>query len=88
MIINKMKAKANEELEIKVRDRTAEIREQKQVVEKQKEEIVDSIKYAQRIQQSILPTDKEISKIKKVLVCSFIPLLLTQLQNRRFSRET
>ena len=63
MIINKMKAKANEELEIKVKDRTAEIVEQKQVVEKQKEEIVDSIKYAQRIQNSILPTADEIKQI-------------------------
>jgi len=63
MIINKMKAKANEELETKVKDRTAEIVEQKQVVEKQKEEIVDSIKYAQRIQNSILPTESEIKQV-------------------------
>jgi len=63
MIINDMKEKANEELETKVKDRTAEIVEQKQVVEKQKEEIVDSIKYAQRIQNSILPTESEIKEI-------------------------
>jgi len=63
MIINKMKARANEELEVKVKDRTAEIVEQKQVVEKQKEEIVDSIKYAQRIQNSILPTPGEIKQV-------------------------
>jgi serine phosphatase RsbU (regulator of sigma subunit) len=61
--INQMKARANEELEVKVKSRTAEIIQQKQVVEKQKEEIVDSIRYAQRIQNSILPTEKEIKEI-------------------------
>ncbi|NEN24582.1 SpoIIE family protein phosphatase [Cryomorpha ignava] len=58
--ITDMKAKANEVLEKKVTERTHEIAMQKQIVEKQKEEIVDSIRYAERIQKSILPTMAEI----------------------------
>ena len=58
--ITDMKAKANEVLEKKVTERTREIAMQKQIVEKQKEEIVDSIRYAERIQKSILPTMAEI----------------------------
>ncbi len=38
-----------------VAERTAEIRQQKDEIEKQKEEITDSIKYAKRIQTAILP---------------------------------
>lgn len=58
--INDMKEKANETLERKVTERTFEIAAQKQIVEKQKDEIVDSIRYAERIQKSILPTTSEI----------------------------
>ncbi len=58
--ITDMKAKANEVLEKKVTERTHEIATQKRIVEKQKEEIVDSIRYAERIQKSILPTKSEI----------------------------
>lgn len=61
--INDMKVRANEILERKVNERTREIKEQKQVVEKQNTEILDSIKYAKRIQSSILPTEGEISKV-------------------------
>ncbi len=61
--INDMKARANEVLEKKVVERTHEIATQKQIVEKQKEEIVDSIRYAERIQKSILPTASEIAHL-------------------------
>ncbi|MCA1764134.1 MAG: 7TM diverse intracellular signaling domain-containing protein [Cryomorphaceae bacterium] len=61
--INDMKVRANEILERKVSERTREINEQKQVVEKQNTEILDSIKYAKRIQSSILPTEGEINKL-------------------------
>jgi hypothetical protein len=35
---------------------------QKYLVEEKQKEIIDSIKYAKRIQQSLLPTDKYIGK--------------------------
>lgn len=61
--INNMKARANEELEKKVIERTEEINAQKAVVENQKEEILSSIRYAERIQKSLLPAEQEINKL-------------------------
>ncbi len=61
--INTMKAKANEELEQKVTERTEEIQAQKAVVENQKEEILSSIRYAERIQKSLLPSQSSISQL-------------------------
>jgi serine phosphatase RsbU (regulator of sigma subunit)/ligand-binding sensor domain-containing protein len=56
-----------EQLERLVKERTAEVIEQKELVEKQKElvedknrSIMDSIKYAKRLQDAILPTDEYI----------------------------
>jgi serine phosphatase RsbU (regulator of sigma subunit) len=46
----------NQNLEQKVEDRTREINLQKELVELQNKEIVDSINYALRLQQAILPT--------------------------------
>lgn len=48
----------NQILEEKVRERTAEIRKQKDEIAEQKKEIMDSIHYAQRIQKAVLPTDQ------------------------------
>lgn len=61
--INQMKARANEDLEKKVVERTEEITAAKLVVEQQKEEIVDSIRYAERIQKSLLPSEGEITRL-------------------------
>ncbi len=54
-------------LEIKVTERTKEIREQKEIIEQKKEQlqekneqITSSIRYAKRIQQAILPLDERI----------------------------
>lgn len=63
LIINNMKARANEVLEKKVMERTEEITAQKQVVEMQKEEILSSIRYAERIQNSLLPAEREINRL-------------------------
>jgi len=52
-----------EGLEQKVKERTAEISEQKHVIEEKQKEIVDSINYAKRIQDAILPTDDAIHKV-------------------------
>ncbi len=49
-------------LEQKVRERTAEIERQKNEIAAQKEEIMDSIHYAQRIQDAVLPSKTTINK--------------------------
>ena len=54
--------KALEVLEDKVQQRTAEVVKQKQVLEEKQKEILDSIQYAKRIQQSLLPTEKYIER--------------------------
>jgi tetratricopeptide (TPR) repeat protein len=41
------------------------ITEQKKLVEEKQKEIVDSIRYAQRIQKSLMPTDKYIDRVLK-----------------------
>ncbi len=60
---------ANEKLEAQVKERTAEIQEQKEVLKEQNEEILDSINYAKGIQDSILPPS---DKIKAHLPNSFV----------------
>lgn len=67
--IRRVKAQ-NERLELIVEERTAEIAQQNTVLEHQKAEIeektndiLDSIKYAERIQTAILPTDETLSQI-------------------------
>ncbi len=59
----------NERLEVQVQERTAQIEHQKQEIEQQNKDIVDSIKYAERIQRAILPSDK---KFKSLLPESFV----------------
>lgn len=59
----KILAEQNITLEIQVKERTAEINEQKKIIEEKNKDITDSINYAQRIQRSILPTEKEIADI-------------------------
>lgn len=68
--------RSKEQLELIVKERTAEIVKQKEQIEIQKElveeknkDITDSINYASRIQQAILPI---IDEIKKVLPQSFV----------------
>jgi phosphoserine phosphatase RsbU/P len=51
------------ELENKVKERTAEISKQKDEIEEQKKHIMDSIYYARRIQNAILPSDELVSTI-------------------------
>src|SRR5690554_8119079 len=60
---------ALETLEIQVEERTKEVQEKKAELEVQNKSILDSIKYAQRIQSAILPTEKH---IKRVIPDSFI----------------
>ncbi|MCK5822824.1 MAG: SpoIIE family protein phosphatase [Bacteroidales bacterium] len=51
------------ELEQKVKDRTAEISKQKEQIEEQNKHITDSIRYAKRIQNAILPPNDYIESI-------------------------
>ncbi len=57
------------ELEQKVKDRTAEVVRQKEEIEIKNKHITDSIRYAQRIQNAILPPD---NFVKQLLPNSFI----------------
>lgn len=55
--MNILKDELNTELEQKVKDRTKELNEQKEILSEKNEEIVSSIRYAKRIQNAILPPD-------------------------------
>ncbi len=52
-------------LEQTVKERTAQVVKQKEILEVQKQEITDSIQYASRIQRAILPTESLINSILK-----------------------
>ncbi|MBC7864900.1 MAG: SpoIIE family protein phosphatase, partial [Bacteroidia bacterium] len=52
-----------ETLEAQVKERTHEINEQKKEIEEKNKDITDSINYAQRIQQAILPTNEHRLKL-------------------------
>jgi len=60
-------------LEQKVWERTALIQRQKNEIETQKQEIMDSILYAQRIQKAILPTSEVVHKILPENFILFLP---------------
>jgi serine phosphatase RsbU (regulator of sigma subunit) len=69
----KILAEQNNMLEVQVKERTKEIEEQKKLIEEKNKDITDSINYAQRIQRSILPSDKEIKDIFPNLFVLFKP---------------
>lgn len=58
-----------ENLEEKVRERTAEVTEQKEIIEKKNQDITSSINYAKRIQDAMLP---KMDSFKKILPESFV----------------
>lgn len=62
-----------ETLEQKVADRTREVVEQKEIIEEVYHEIQDSITYAQRLQQAILPKLSEVEKCFKEYFILFKP---------------
>jgi serine phosphatase RsbU (regulator of sigma subunit)/tetratricopeptide (TPR) repeat protein len=51
-----------ENLEEKIRARTTEVLKQKEIIEEKNKNITDSIKYAKKIQQALLPNEAEILK--------------------------
>jgi serine phosphatase RsbU (regulator of sigma subunit)/ligand-binding sensor domain-containing protein len=79
-ISNRRIRKQKEHLEIVVKERTAEIVEQKVEIEHQKEivehknrDIMSSIRYAKRLQDAILPTDEYIQSCFKEFFVFFRP---------------
>jgi hypothetical protein len=52
----------NAMLEKKVKERTLELQEQKELVEEKNKDILDSIRYAKRIQDSLLPSEKYLER--------------------------
>lgn len=59
----KILSEQNITLEKQVKERTAEVVNQKRMIEEKQKEMIDSIKYAKRIQQSLLPTQKYLDRI-------------------------
>lgn len=55
--------KEKQKLEATVKERTLEIAKQKELIEEKNKEMIDSITYAKRIQKSLMPTDKYISRV-------------------------
>lgn len=53
----------NQILEQKVEERTKEIAEQKKIIEEKNAEIMDSLRYSERIQQAMLPKEQQIQSI-------------------------
>lgn len=60
MELNRLKDEYNKELEEKVETRTEELRKEREKLEETNQEIMSSIRYAQRIQEAILPPDRAI----------------------------
>jgi transcriptional regulator with GAF, ATPase, and Fis domain/uncharacterized protein HemY len=54
-----------EHLEDKVKERTTEVVKQKEIIEETNKHITDSIKYAKRIQEAFLPSEKSINDLLK-----------------------
>jgi serine phosphatase RsbU (regulator of sigma subunit) len=59
--INQLKSEQTERLEKEVEVRTREIKEKSEQLSSQNKEILNSISYAKRLQDAILPTDNEIN---------------------------
>lgn len=61
--MNILQKQQNQILEQKVIERTAEIQQQKSEIEQKNEEILSSIRYAERIQKNVLPSESDLSKL-------------------------
>ncbi|MEX2596227.1 MAG: SpoIIE family protein phosphatase [Salibacteraceae bacterium] len=80
LVMRKNLKEYSEDMEKKVKERTAEVVRQKEEIEKQSEQIAelyeqvkDSILYAKRIQEAILPSHEEISSSLKNSMVLFRP---------------
>jgi serine phosphatase RsbU (regulator of sigma subunit) len=61
--VNDLKTRINARLEQKVKERTQQIKMQNSALALQKEEIISSIRYAKRIQDSLLPSEKVLNEL-------------------------
>jgi|GEM_PF-5307597 len=64
-IVDKEIRELNQNLELKVNERTEELHKQYDIIKKQNDEITDSIVYAKRIQKAILPPNRIIKEYLK-----------------------
>lgn len=78
--LNEFRKKVNEELEQKVKDRTAEVVEQKKQIEEQNieleyknQEVMSSITYARRIQDAILPSKEKLDALLQNYGILYLP---------------
>lgn len=71
-MIDKLQA-SYENLEHKVKERTAEVLAQKQVIEQKHQSITDSISYAERIQRSFLASEQHLNRYLKNYFIFFKP---------------
>lgn len=62
-----------EHLEEKVRERTAEVLHQKEIIEQKNKEITDSINYSKQIQRAILPFKSEMTRLLPDSFCYYLP---------------
>lgn len=56
-------ARQKDLLEVQVAERTREVVEQKKVIEEKNKDITDSINYARRIQEALLPSDEQVARL-------------------------
>lgn len=61
--INELKSQQTEKLEKEVAERTQEIREKNDMLSTQNQEIINSINYAKRLQDAILPSDESLNQL-------------------------
>jgi two-component system, sensor histidine kinase LadS len=61
--VNDLKTKANFELEQKVEERTKQLNEQALELQEKNSEILSSIRYAKRIQDSLLPSEETLTQL-------------------------
>jgi serine phosphatase RsbU (regulator of sigma subunit)/tetratricopeptide (TPR) repeat protein len=62
-----------ENLEEKVRERTTQVMQQKEIIEQKNKEITDSINYAKQIQGAILPLRSEMTRLLPDSFCYYLP---------------
>lgn len=70
---NKIIDQQNHLLETEVSDRTQELKQQKEILEEKNKEIVDSINYAKRLQEALIPSEQIFQSILKDSFILFKP---------------
>lgn len=71
--INKLKSEQTEKLEQEVKARTIEISEKNDILSEQNKEIINSITYAKRLQDAVIPSDKTLVQLLPDCGVLFLP---------------